>query len=234
MTDDKGNVQTKEIEFTDTDTDTKFDPSALVVGKDGVTIEYNGEATGVKLPTLVSNALSVTEFTKDGVTYGWAVRCGDSEPVNLMITDILPLTGFSFEPDAILGGVPSMKALSVEYNAWGEKTSCEPATATGEVWRQSTDKSYISPVIVGKYYLNPSSATKDQIVSIEVLSRDIEYISKTRAADCAPSVDSYSVKDGMLTVNFKANAELIKAVEASEITGFKIRVKTKAGNTLLR
>ena len=234
LTDDKGNVQTKEIEFTDTDTDTKFDPSALVVGKDGVTIEYNGEATGVKLPTLVSNALSVTEFTKDGVTYGWAVRCGDSEPVNLMITDILPLTGFSFEPDAILGGVPSMKALSVEYNAWGEKTSCEPATATGEVWRQSTDKSYISPVIVGKYYLNPSSATKDQIVSIEVLSRDIEYISKTRAADCAPSVDSYSVKDGMLTVNFKANAELIKAVEASEITGFKIRVKTKAGNTLLR
>ena len=36
----------------------------------------------------------------------------------------------------------------------------------------------------------------------------------------------------MLTVNFKANAELIKAVEASEITGFKIRVKTKAGNTI--
>ena len=232
LTDDKGNVQTKEIEFTDTDTDTKFDPSALVVGKDGVTIEYNGEATGVKLPTLVSNALSVTEFTKDGVTYGWAVKCGDSEPVNLMITDILPLTGFSFEPDAILGGVPSMKALSVEYKAWSEKTSCEPATATGEVWTQSTDKSYISPVIVGKYYLNPSSATKDQIVSIEVLSRDIEYISKTRAADCAPSVDSYSVKDGMLTVNFKANAELIKAVETSEITGFKIRVKTKAGNTI--
>ena len=108
LTDDKGNVQTKEIEFTDTDTDTKFDPSALVVGKDGVTIEYNGEATGVKLPTLVSNALSVTEFTKDGVTYGWAVRCGDSEPVNLMITDILPLTGFSFEPD---GGRNPLHAL---------------------------------------------------------------------------------------------------------------------------
>ena len=46
-------------------------------------------------------------------------RCGDSEPVNLMITDILPLTGFSFEPDAILGGVPSMKALSVEYKCLG-------------------------------------------------------------------------------------------------------------------
>lgn len=229
LTDDKGKVQTKTITFTDTDTDTKFDATKLTVGEDGV-VKYDGVATGVTIPK--QNTLTITEMTTDGVTYGWAVKYGDAKPVNLMICDILPITSFSFEPDAILGGVPSMKALSVEYKAWSEKTNCEPATVSGEVWDQATTISYISPVIVGKYYLNPSSATKDQITSIEVLSRDIEYISKTRAADCAPSVDSYSVKDGMLTVNFKANAELIKAVEASEITGFKIRVNTKAGNTI--
>ena len=50
-------------------------------------------------------------MTTDGVTYGWAIKYGNAEPVNLMICDVLPITSFGFEPDAYLGGVPSMKAL---------------------------------------------------------------------------------------------------------------------------
>ena len=229
LTDDKGNVQTKTITFTDTDT--KFDPSALVVGKDGVTIEYNGEATGVKLP--VSNDVKVVELINEGVLYGWSIASGNNEATNLMICDVLPITGFSFEPDVILGGVPSMKALSVVYNPWDVKTDCSKPTLVGEAWTENSNVSYISPVITGTYYLNPSSATENQITSIEVLSNDLEYVAKsTRAAACKPSVSKYSVKDGVLTVTFKADAELIAAVESNKITGFKIRVKTKAGNTI--
>lgn len=74
-----------------------------------------------------------------------------------------------------------MKALKVVYKAWGETTSCNPATATGEVWEKATTNSYVRPVIAGTYYLNPSSATKEQIKKITVLSADKEYINKTRA-----------------------------------------------------
>lgn len=102
-------------------------------------------------------------MTTDGVTYGWAIKYGNAEPVNLMICDVLPITSFGFEPDAYLGGVPSMKALKVVYKAWSETTSCNPATATGEVWAKATTNSYVRPVIAGTYYLNPSSATKEQV-----------------------------------------------------------------------
>ena len=229
LTDDKGNKQTKTITFTDTDTDTKFDATKLTVGEDGV-VKYDGVATGVTIPK--QGTLTITEMTTDGVTYGWAIKYGNAEPVNLMICDVLPITSFGFEPDAYLGGVPSMKALKVIYKAWGETTSCNPATATGEVWEKATTNSYVRPVIAGTYYLNPSSATKEQIKKITVLSADKEYINKTRAAASNPEVESYEVKDGVLTVYFKATTELIEAISSSKITVLAIRVETEAGNTI--
>lgn len=229
LTDDKGNKQTKTITFTDTDTDTKFDATKLTVGEDGV-VKYDGVATGVTIPK--QGTLTITEMTIDGVTYGWAIKYGNAEPVNLMICDVLPITSFGFEPDAYLGGVPSMKALKVVYKAWGETTSCNPATATGEVWEKATTNSYVRPVIAGTYYLNPSSATKEQIKKITVLSADKEYINKTRAAASNPEVESYEVKDGVLTVYFKATTELIEAISSSKITVLAIRVETEAGNTI--
>lgn len=111
------------LHFTDTDTDTKFDATKLTVGEDGV-VKYDGVATGVTIPK--QGTLTITEMTTDGVTYGWAIKYGNAEPVNLMICDVLPITSFGFEPDAYLGGVPSMKALKVVYKAWGETTSCNP------------------------------------------------------------------------------------------------------------
>ena len=188
LTDDKGNKQTKTITFTDTDTDTKFDATKLTVGEDGV-VKYDGVATGVTIPK--QGTLTITEMTTDGVTYGWAIKYGNAEPVNLMICDVLPITSFGFEPDAYLGGVPSMKALKVVYKAWGETTSCNPATATGEVWEKATTNSYVRPVIAGTYYLNPSSATKEQIKKITVLSADKEYINKTRAEAGNTITDEY-------------------------------------------
>lgn len=231
LTDSKGGVQSHTVTFTDKDTDTKFDPSALTVGKDGVTIEYNGQATGVKIPISKDVKVKVIKGEVDGVVYGWSITNGTDSATNLMICDVLPITGFSFEPDVILGGVPSMKALSVEYYSWDLKTDCSVPSFTGEVWEQADKSSYISPVITGTYHLNPSSATREQITSIEVISKDFSYI--TRAADAAPSVlDDYSVADGILTVHFKADVEKIKAIENNQITGFKIRVKTKAGNSI--
>ena len=229
LTDDKGNKQTKTIAFTDTDTDTKFDATKLTVGEDGV-VKYDGVATGVTIPK--QSTLTITEMTTEGVTYGWAIKYGNAEPVNLMICDVLPITGFGFEPDAYLGGVPSMKALKVVYKAWSETTSCSPATATGEAWTKATVDSYVRPVIAGTYYLNPSSATKEQIKKITVLSADKEYINKTRAAASNPEVESYEVKDGILTVYFKATTELIEAISSSKITVLAIRVETEAGNTI--
>lgn len=228
LTDDKGGKQTKTISFTDTDTDTKFDPSALVIGKDGVSIEYNGEATGVKLPA--SKDVKIISLEKDGVVYGWSIANGTDKATNLMICDVLPITGFSFEPDAYLGGVPSMKALKVVYNAWSVVTDCTKPDGAGEVWEAAKTASYVRPVIAGTYYLNPSSATKDQIKKITVLSADKEYI--TRAAASAPQVEDYDVKDGILTVYFKATTELIEAIEGDKITVLAIRVETKAGNTI--
>lgn len=43
---------------------------------------------------------------------------------------------------------------------------------------KATTNSYVRPVIAGTYYLNPSSATKEQIKKITVLSADKEYINK--------------------------------------------------------
>ncbi len=223
LTDDKGNKQTKTITFTDT----KFDATKLTVGEDGV-VKYDGAATGVTIPK--QGTLTITEMTTDGVTYGWAIKYGNAEPVNLMICDVLPITSFGFEPDAYLGGVPSMKALKVVYKAWDKTTSCDPATATGEVWTAATTNSYVRPVIAGTYYLNPSSATKEQIKSITVRSADKEYI--TRAAASNPEVESYEVKDGVLTVYFKATTELIEAISSDKITVLAISVNTEAGNTI--
>ena len=227
LTDDKGNKQTKEISFTDNDT--KFDPTGLKVGADGVTVEYNGVPTSITLPKQLNKDLTIVKFEENGVTFGWSIKYGDAEPTNLMITDVLPMTGFSFEPDVLLGGVPSMKALSVVYNAWTVTTDCATPTKIGEVWKEAATASYISPVIAGTYLLNPSSATQEQIAGITVVSKDIEYV---RSAEAAPTVDSYKVKDGVLTVYFKANTEDIKDLANGEITGIKIRVATKAGNVM--
>lgn len=97
---------------------------------------------------------------------------------------------------------------------------------------KATTNSYVRPVIAGTYYLNPSSATKEQIKKITVLSADKEYINKTRAAASNPEVESYEVKDGVLTVYFKATTELIEAISSSKITVLAIRVETEAGNTI--
>ena len=54
----------------------------MTVGEDGV-VKYDGVATGVTIPK--QGTLTITEMTTDGVTYGWAIKYGNAEPVNLMI-----------------------------------------------------------------------------------------------------------------------------------------------------
>lgn len=228
LTDDKGNKQTKEVTLPEGQKVEAFDPSKLVVGADG-TVTYNGDKTGVVIPTTTTD-VKIVEVKDNGATIGWAITSGGIT-TNLKITDVLPLTSFSFEPDLLYGGVPSMKALSVVYKPWNIKTNCDKPIATGEVWNKTTKDAFISPVIAGTYYLNPSTVTIDQIEKVEVLSNDLEY--KTRAAKSKPEVESYEVKNGVLTVYFSANTGEIKDLNSdSQITGLKVKLTTKAGNEI--
>lgn len=224
---DGSKISEASITFPDTpEVPASFDPNLLKVV--GSVVYYDNKATNVTLP--VSQTGSIVAIMNGSTIIGYTITYG-SDSASLYIADAVPLKGLIFKPEAYVGGIAATRATNLTYNAWTAGAYSDP-TLTGETYNKATASSYITPEVMVYYHMNPASVTMDQISSLQFISDDKEYI--TRSAAFNPLVDnsksSIDLIGGqrLLKVAMKATSEDIPSLDENKVAIFGLQVTTKA------
>ena len=208
-----------------------FDPTKLTVATDG-TVNYDGKATGVKVPTGGNGAMVAI---KDGDTViGYTITIGQ-ESAKFYVVDAMPLKGLVFKPECYVGGIPSVQSSNVAYTKWtaGAYDMTKP-TKIGETYSilAETPQSFITPQIWAYYHMNPASVSMDQVAAMSFISDDKAYYPASRASVINPTANKekssvYTDADGQrfLKVAMDAKAELIPS--AGTVAVYALQVTTK-------
>ena len=215
-----------------------FDPTKLTVATDG-TVNYDGKATGVKVPT-GGDGLMVA--IKDGDTVvGYTISIGQ-ESAKFYVVDAMPLKGLVFKPECYVGGIPSVQSSNVTYTKWtaGAYDMTKP-TKIGETYSilAETKPSFITPQIWAYYHMNPASVSMDQVAAMSFISDDKAYypVPSSRASVINPTANKekssvYTDADGQrfLKVAMDAKAELIPSENTVAVYALQVTTKKVGDN----
>ena len=195
--------------------------------KDGV----KDDSKSIEIADLVKNAGVVNAVKTDDVLTLYNVS-GSEEPIVIALNSTLH--SLVFKPEFYYWGIEAMAAYIVNYN---ENTLTTESTAAapleeGEVWETADEESYVSPLVVARYHMNPSYFDVKKIKSIGFVYDDKTYV--TRAAeDLNPVATAWEgEEDGILAVKIKMNAEKIAgAAEEGDVEKVTVlAAQVKLGN----
>lgn len=223
-----GSVITKELNFTDTDTDTdKFDASQLTYDAATGVVSYKGVATGVKITIPEPKKAVVVTYKENGVILGWQI-----DGTKLLISDALPITSFEYIPEKILAGWGE-RVIVFEENSYtpkkitkdGENEKIEDVTPAAT--------NYMPNEAIPQYHVNPSSATLAQLADEGkpvILRKTVEQV--TRAVGTFIEWKKSEIKDGVMTVTLEADPGLF-ANEQNKLDEIALQFTAKeAGNKI--
>lgn len=214
-----------------------FDPSKLTVDPVTKKIMYNGQETGVTMPT--DGVLSIEDKKNaDGVTIGYTITY-KGQSVTFALNDVLTLKGLVFKSTLFVDGVEAVEYPYLNYNylksapaagtGWNDEQTipCKVTEAAGE-WNYVGDGvDQFNPIEYASYHLNPSSAKVNK-EDLSFVSRDVEMVS-SRASVAAPVVaDMKAADEGILPVGFTAEGKLIAQGGEGSIMALQAIVKAKS------
>ena len=218
-----GSTISKDLNFTDTDTD-KFDASQLTYDAATGVVSYKGVATGVKIVIPEPAKVSVVKYIENGVVLGWQI-----DGTKLLISDALPITSFEYIPEKILAG-------------WGERVIVfEENSYVPKVITTDEKVAKVSPVVtnympneaIPQYNVNPSSATLAQLAEEGkpvILKKTVEQV--TRAVGTFIEWKKSEIKDGVMTVTLEADPSLFED-EQNKLDEIALQFTAKeAGNKI--
>ncbi len=203
-----------------------FDATLLSIDKDG-NILYDDEKTGGKIDLPTVPTLTMEILDEDGVKLGYIVKYGSATPINLRISDVLPITSFEYIPESILQG-------------WGErvivfhKDSYKPVEIKNDAVVALAKTNYLPNQAAPQFHVNPSSATQEQITKTDVLDKTVTMTKGVNAG--LVTWKNTVIKGGLATVtleanpNLFANSSLTEDNEKPELNEIALQFTTKAGN----
>ena len=211
----------------------EFDASLLTVEKDGY-VYYNGNKTKVQIPASPKGSI-VAKTDDEGNVIAYTITTyenGKEYVGEFSIIDAVALRGLVFSPSCYVGGIPSLKASNIVYNPWTRQNYAAP-TEKGEIYKEGTTQSYITPQIWAYYHMNPAGTSMEQIESLKFLSGDKDYYQVSRAAAMNPTVNmaktAVVTQDGerYLKVAMDADAEKIPAINSGKVASYALQAQTK-------
>ena len=226
LTPSDGSAQSQTIEFIDTNT--QLDPSLFrsVQQADGsyIVVYGDGEAakeTGITIPAQKNAVVVKIVDEKTNVTLGWSV-----DGANLVITDVLPITGFEYIPEKILSGVG--ERVIVFY-----KNNYQPVEIKNDAVSSIAGAiNYLPNQATPKYHVNPSSATLAQLAEegkAVIKNTEVEIV--TRAAEGAVTWNKTAIENGIMTVTLEADPSMFTE-ETNKLDEIALQFQTTAGNSI--
>ena len=203
-----------------------FDATLLSIDKDG-NILYDDEKTGGKIDLPTVPTLTMEILDEDGVKLGYIIKYGSATPINLRISDVLPITSFEYIPESILQG-------------WGErvivfhKDSYKPVEIKNDEVVALAKTNYLPNQAAPQFHVNPSSATQEQITKTDVLDKTVTMTKGVNAG--LVTWKNTVIEGGLATVtleanpNLFANSSLTEDNEKPELNEIALQFTTKAGN----
>ena len=203
-----------------------FDATLLSIDKDG-NILYDDEKTGGKIDLPTVPTLTMEILDEDGVKLGYIIKYGSATPINLRISDVLPITSFEYIPESILQG-------------WGErvivfhKDSYKPVEIKNDAVVALAKTNYLPNQAAPQFHVNPSSATQEQITKTDVLDKTVTMTKGVNAG--LVTWKNTVIEGGLATVtleanpNLFANSSLTEDNEKPELNEIALQFTTKAGN----
>ena len=203
-----------------------FDATLLSIDKDG-NILYDDEKTGGKIDLPTVPTLTMEILDEDGVKLGYIIKYGSATPINLRISDVLPITSFEYIPESILQG-------------WGErvivfhKDSYKPVEIKNDAIVALAKTNYLPNQAAPQFHVNPSSATQEQITKTDVLDKTVTMTKGVNAG--LVTWKNTVIEGGLATVtleanpNLFANSSLTEDNEKPELNEIALQFTTKAGN----
>lgn len=127
------------------------------------------------------------------------------------------LTSLQVIPDLYVNGIETIKLKSFKYTAWNVTSS-----ATAETVKQGTATSTTAQDVTAvRYLVSPTTVTFDDIQEPSFVFEMAKTETRSAVKEQLLNVDSYSVEDGVLTVN-------VKKASGTEITLDKGYIYTAA------
>lgn len=127
------------------------------------------------------------------------------------------LTSLQVVPDLYVNGIETIKLKSFKYTAWDVTSS-----ATAETVKQGTATSTTAQDVTAvRYLVSPTTVTFDDIQEPSFVFEMAKTETRSAVKEQLLNVDSYSVEDGVLTVN-------VKKASGTEITLDKGYIYTAA------
>lgn len=127
------------------------------------------------------------------------------------------LTSLQVIPDLYVNGIETIKLKSFKYTAWDVTSS-----ATAETVKQGTATSTTAQDVTAvRYLVSPTTVTFEDIQEPSFVFEMAKTETRSAVKEQLLNVDSYSVEDGVLTVN-------VKKVSGTEITLDKGYIYTAA------
>ncbi|WP_106830874.1 hypothetical protein [Parabacteroides pacaensis] len=221
-------ISTEQITFPTPTPAPKFEASKLTVDPTTNKVMYDGQPTGVTLPTASTSGCegSITEIKEGDVVVGYTITI-DDKSCSFSLTDALPLKSMVFVPQSYLGGVQAMDINSLVYNPI---TIARASATVDETWTKATAVNTISPAAYAEYHLNPSSVTKAQIKSLNVTWDNPEYYTRA-AGNFAPTAVLTDVENGLLKATINLNSDKVANADESQISVFALQAVLKAKGT---
>lgn len=222
------NGATSSVTVTDTQTEA-FDPTSLFVKSiDGVnTVCYgdpDGEYTATTITIPTPTTVALTEITNEsGTLLGYTLTVGDKS-TTLYINDVLPISSVSFIPSVYYDGIEAVEFPTYDFSAYRYTST----TAADTTFTTLAATYYSEAAGVANYYVNPASASDNQIESAIVLTTVAE--NKTRAvatSDITSVVPTLSA--GKLSVAIRA--DLSNAEDGDSYDMFAVQLTTTTGST---
>ena len=140
------------------------------------------------------------------------------------------LRSLVFKPDFYYQGIEAMDAATFRFNALdvNEKVNAND-DFSGDAPTITTTQVSMTPALVANYYLNPSSASLDNIADLKFISENLAY---TRAASTITAkIFDRSVANGILSVkaNLQGDIKSIDPEEMVTVLALQARLNEKAG-----
>ena len=188
------------------------DGKYYVPGENGYWIEVTPNADGTT---------TETETTISWTPSGTVTAVWDSENGNLLLSNVeghdgvltISLTNslksLVFQPDFYYQGIEAIAAYTYNYNSLTINT-VDADGNYGTDAPENGDAASVTPGLVAKYHMNPSSADWKSIQSLTYITDDKEY---TRASAVAATVKSWDAENGILTVHSQLTGGSIKDIE---------------------
>ena len=139
--------------------------------------------------------------------------------LNVLVTK--RLASIVFDPQFYWGGIESMEAPRLTYwplkytKAYNASKPYNKVDGSGDLittgYVDQRDANYLYLPIEADYFMNPSTASIEDITEVTAVSADKEAY--TRAAACNPIVKSYSAKNGILSAKIAVDWNRIANVQ---------------------